>query len=161
MRCTKGFVGALVLVAGLILVAAPEAGAADKGKAKKNAKQVKQAQDNVLVHELRQVYRVVEKADPIYKGHRVKAMHEIKAAIGQLEKEMHRRGLKPHQHKHGINEPKSVSDAEIALGMKQLSGVLSQLNGLPATNHRTKAANHIGTAIKQLKRALAVAKQTK
>jgi len=159
MRYTKGIVGALALVLGLALVTNADA-RPGKGS-KKAARKIKQAQDNVRVAELQVVYRLVEKADPIYKGHRAKGMHQIKAAIGQLQKEMHRRGLKPHHHKHGVNEPKTVSDAEMAEGVKQLTSVLSQLKGLQGTTHRTKAATHVATAIKQLKTGLAVAKQKK
>ena len=158
MRCAKGIVSALALIVGLTLVATVDAGQSGTG-ARKTGKKIKQVQDNVLVAQLQIAYRVVEKADPIYKGHRVKAMKQIKEAIGQLQKEMKRRGLKPVRQKHGIDEPKSVSDADLNEGIKVLKSVQSQLKGLQGTVHRNKAANHIANAIKQLKTALAVTKR--
>ena len=90
--------------------------AADKGKARgktkgKTAKAAVKKQDNILVAELQQAYRVLDKADPIYNGHRGKALREINAAIGNLQKEMNKHGLKQHYIKEGVKLTDKVSHA--------------------------------------------------
>jgi len=157
MRNVTKALCALALLAGAAL-AGDEVTAAQKGN-KKVANVVKKAQDNVLVAELQVAYKVLDKANPVYKGHRAKALHDIKAAIGALEKEMHARGLKPHHHKHGKDEIKEVSHAQVVESAREVGQVLKQLNGLPTTKHRKKAAGHLVKAVKQLDLALKVERE--
>ena len=110
--------------------------------------------DNVLVAELRQAYRILDSARPIYHGHRGKARQEINAAIGQLEKEMHKRGLKAHPLKGGIKEPKSLSNAMVKETARELGIIVQQISAMPSTKFRAKAVQHLGTAIKELELAL-------
>lgn len=144
------------LLAASILAFALPAAAADKGKkGKGKVPEAIKKQDNVLVAELQQAYRVLDKADPIYNGHRGKALHEINAAIGNLQKEMHKHGMKQHHIKDGINLPDKVSHALVYETGLEVGTVLKQLSGLPSSPLRAKAVGHLGTAIKELELALA------
>jgi hypothetical protein len=113
------------------------------------------ATDLSLVSELRQAFRVLDRAEPIYHGHRARAREEINHAIGQLQKEMHKHGLKEHHHGDKVKEPVNVSNAQVAESAREVKDVLAKLTGLPTTPHRAKAAAHLGTAVTELDRALA------
>jgi hypothetical protein len=152
MSMSRYVLAAALLALGLGAVT-DGAGAPPAKRAKGTGKKAKLKQDNVLVGELRHAHKVLKAADPIYHGHRAQALHEINHAIGALEKEMKKRGLKAHD-RHGANVPKNVSDALVAETIADLGTILGQLNSLPATPHRTKAAGHLDTAVKQLGEAL-------
>jgi hypothetical protein len=125
-------------------------GAGAKGH-KNDAK--KKMDDAAVVHELRHAHQVLTAADPIYNGHRGKAMHEVNAAIGELQREMHARGLKDHAH-HNHNVPKNISHAMMATTADALGAVLGHLNGMAKTSHRAKAAGHVKRAISEIHLAL-------
>jgi hypothetical protein len=135
---------------------AQKVGSGKKGSAaasKANARALKARQDNILVAELQHAHKILKSADPIYHGHRGKALHEINHAIGALEKEMHKRGLKDHT-KHNANVPMDISNALVAETIGEVGTILKQLQSMPATAHRTKAVRHLDTAVKQLGEAL-------
>src|SRR5262249_9445353 len=117
MPMTRCVVSALVLGIGLVL--AVNDSAADTKKTPKNtsAKRAtntnKVVQDNALVAELQHIHHVLRAADPVYNGHRGRAMSEVNHAIGALEKEMKARGLKAHD-KHMKNVPRQTSHAMMA-----------------------------------------------
>jgi hypothetical protein len=140
------------LAALMLFVSAVDAAKPDKGKKKK-----KKA-DNVLVAELQHAHKVLKAADPIYKGHRAKALHQINLAIGDLQKEMHKRGLKAHTGRVG-DVPVSVSNADVVEAVKEVATVQKQLAALATTPLRTAASNHLITAVKEMETALAVVKK--
>lgn len=126
----------------------------------KKGKKGKAITDTTLVRELRVVHHTLRRADPIYNGHRGKAMHEVNHAIGQLEKEMHKHGLKAHD-QHIVNEGKTKSDVDLAKAAGELATILKQINGMASTNHRSKAAVHVAEAIKEIELGLAHVKKQK
>jgi hypothetical protein len=134
--------------------------AADKGKKGKNkpANAAAVVQDNVLVADLQAAFAVIDRAEPIYHGHRGKAKHQINEAIELLQKEMHKHGLKAH-HKPSEKETRAESDALIGQGMKAVTTTLTQLNGLPDSKHRSAAKVHLAKAIEELKASLVVSKE--
>jgi hypothetical protein len=158
MRLTRLSVYVLSLAA--VIAAASSSEAADKGKKGKNKadKAAAAVQDNVLVADLRAAYAVIDRADPIYQGHRAKARHEINHAIEQLEKEMKLRGLKAH-HRPSEKETRAESDALIAQGMKAVATTQSQLGNLPTSKRRATAQAHLAKAVEELKSCLAVSKE--
>jgi hypothetical protein len=158
MRLTRLTVCVLSLAA--VIAAASPSEAADKGKKGKNKtdKTVKAVQDNVLVADLRAAYAVIDRADPIYDGHRAKARHEINHAIEQLEKEMKARGLKAH-HRPSEKDGQAESDALITMGMKAVATIQTQLGNLPTSKHRAAAQAHLTKAVAELKSCLAVSQE--
>ena len=155
--------GVLVLACAFVVGDTASVNAADKGgkKGKKGKKKAKKIiQDAELIGELDLIHATMKKADPIYKGHRAKAMHLINKAVGSLEKEMHARGLKD-KTKHKVDESKIESDFDMAAAGKSLGTVLENLNKLKTTKHRTRAANDIKAAIKEVDLALAVVAKDK
>src|SRR5262249_26008456 len=107
MSMSRYVLAAALLALRLVVAVNDGAGARQAKRAKGTGKNAKPKQDNVLVAELRHAHKVLKAADPIYHGHRAQALHEINHAIGSLEKEMKRRGLKAHD-RHGANVPKNV-----------------------------------------------------
>jgi len=150
---------ALTLALAVVLGGAAE-GAAPPKVGKKGVKKAAgaSATDMALVSELRQAFRVLDKADPIYHGHRAKARAEINHAIGQLQKEMHRHGLKEHHHDDKVKEPVNVSNAQVAESARDVKATLAKLTGLPASTHRAKAAAHLTAAVAELDKALVAVK---
>src|SRR4051812_12783877 len=113
----------LSLVA-LVAVCAP-ALAADKAKKGKNkTPAVAVVQDNVLVADLQAAFAIIDKAEPIYHGHRGHAKHQINEAIGQLQKEMQKHGQKAH-HRPSEKETRAESDALMAIGHKAVATTLT------------------------------------
>jgi hypothetical protein len=102
-----------------------------------------------LVAELREVSQLLELADRDYKGHRARAVNEITAAVKAL----------PHvplkRQAQGGNEPQALSDAQLALAIKQLVVIQTQLASTTGPGP-AKAAGHINTAIKELEIALTI-----
>jgi hypothetical protein len=145
-------VGLFVLGAALVVLC-PLSGRAAPGKKKQN---VVKKQDAHLIHELRKTAHLLSKADRDYKGHRAAAVKQIRHAIEQLRKEAHLHGHKiPNGYKGP--EPQPVSDAQLKKAQEQLKTILGDLNSLKATKHREKAAEHITSAIDELKIALTIA----
>ena len=155
MRISRLAVCVLSLAA--VTAAASPTGAADKGKKGKN-KADKAVQDNVLVADLRAAFAVIDRAEPIYHGHRGKAKHQINEAIEHLEKEMHARGLKAH-HRPSEKETRAESDALITLGLEAVAAVQGHLNNLPDSKHRATAKTHLAKAAEELKTCLVVSKE--
>src|SRR5213079_2215006 len=112
---------ACVLALGCALVVADARGA-DKGgkkvkgkkaKGKKKGNTKRKIHDAELIGELNLIHATMKKADPIYKGHRGKAMHLVNKAVGHLSKEMHARGLKDRS-KHVADESLLQSNLDMA-----------------------------------------------
>jgi hypothetical protein len=113
-----------------------------------------------LVAQLRATRALLHQADHDYKGHRVKAMHEITEAIHALH---------PPSAKHkktqpqvavkksgpGGNEPQAVSDAQLRQAITQLQGVQGQL-GSATTGNVAAASAAVTRAIQELKIALSI-----
>jgi len=114
------------------------------------------AQDNHLVAHLSAAYAILKAADPIYNGHRGKAVHEIHAAIGQLEKEM-KAGKQPYI-KHTTDVPRSISHSLVNSSRENLIAISHHLNAMGKTPHRVKANQHVQAAVHQLNLALTFAK---
>jgi hypothetical protein len=131
--------------------------AADKGK-KKKTPAAAVVQDNVLVADLHAAFATIDKADPIYHGHRGHAKHQINEAIAQLQKEMQKHGLKAH-HRPSEKETRADSDALMALGQKAVATTLTALNSLPDSKHRSAAKVHLAKAIEEVKLGLAKSKE--
>jgi hypothetical protein len=117
--------------------------------------------NKTIVTELHAIRALLHQADADYKGHRVKAMHEITAAIHAL--------VPPHKHATGKKpatgsvarpapankEPQAVSDAQLQQAIQQLQAVQSQLAS--ATHGNVAAANAaINRAIAELRTALKI-----
>ena len=115
------------------------------------------AQDHAVVHHLQHIHRVLDKAEPIYGGHRGNAMHQVNRAIGDLESELKQRGLKGHHHKHH-HMPARVSDLEVKAALGELQGTLKGISSLQPTGWRSSSAGHMKNAISELHKALAVSK---
>jgi hypothetical protein len=147
-----------VFVLGIVLVAGQSPVAAQKGQKraqKKAAAAAKKQQDQVLAYSLQQTAHLLTKADRDYKGHRAAAVKHIKHAITHLKKEAHLRGFKVMNDYQG-KEPQPVSDAQLKQAAGNLTTIQKQLNGLPTSMHRGKAAEQIGKAISELNTALTI-----
>jgi hypothetical protein len=148
----------ILSLAALVAVCAPSL-AADKGKKGKNkTPAVAVVQDNVLVADLHAAFAIIDKADPIYHGHRGHAKHQINEAIGHLQKEMQKHGLKAH-HRPSEKETRADSDALMALGQKAVTATLVALNNLPDSKHRSAAKLHLAKAIEEVKLGLVKSKE--
>jgi hypothetical protein len=112
-------------------------------------------EDSHLIHELRHAYRVLDAANPVYHGHRARALSEINHAIGHLDREMHARGRTMHHHEHPPIPP-IVSRADVRASAHQVQRVLLELSGMQKTRHRTSASHHLTSAVHQLGQALHV-----
>jgi len=104
------------------------------------------------VEALHQVRVLLARADHDYKGHRVKAMQHIRAAMHTLQPN--------HRHPHpplpkGGNEPQAVSDAQLRQAIQQLNVIGAQLNGVSRPG-ATKAVSLIRSAINELNIALSI-----
>jgi hypothetical protein len=98
-----------------------------------------QAQTTGNLTTLDDAYATLAHADHDYKGHRVKAMNQIQAAVKEL-------GGKISGHGKG-REPQATSDAQL----KAAQALLEQATGLPA-----KALAHVKKAIAEINVALAI-----
>jgi len=114
------------------------------------------AQDNHLVAHLAAAYAILKAADPIYNGHRGKAVHEIHAAIGHLEAEM-KAGKQPYI-KHTTDVPRVISHSLVNSSRENLIAIHHHLNAMGKTPHRVKAHQHVVAAVDQLNKALVFAK---
>jgi phage-related protein len=99
-----------------------------------------QAQANPNTVLLDDAYATLAHADHDYKGHRAKAMEQIKAGLKEL-------GTDISSHGRG-REPQGTSDAQLRAALDLLQQAKTGLAGKP---HR-----HIDNAIKQLNIALAI-----
>jgi methionine-rich copper-binding protein CopC len=91
---------------------------------------------------LRQAYRAMESADHDYKGHRLKAMHEVQAAAKQLGVEIKGGGKG--------REAQGSSDSQ----MNTARGLLQNVRSNPADEKRDKVLSHVDKAIEQIDLAL-------
>ncbi len=82
-------------------------------------------------------YATLAHADHDYKGHRVDAMKQIKAALGEIGAKVSGKGRG--------REPQGTSDAQLRAAKE----LLQQTSGLPA-----KALKHVNKAISQINVAL-------
>jgi hypothetical protein len=99
-----------------------------------------QAQTSSNVPTLDDAYATLAQADHDYKGHRVKAMKQIEAAVKELGGKISGKG-KGH-------EPQGTSDAQLKAAQAMLQQTTSGLTG--------KALKHVNAAITQITDALAV-----
>jgi hypothetical protein len=104
-----------------------------------------------VVRELRGIKMLLERADRDYKGHRAAAVKDITAAIHALVPRHKGRGKR----QPGDGEPQALSDAQLRASMDQLAKIATQLSTLPG-KRPTKAAVHVGDAVKQLQIALTI-----
>ena len=142
------------MLSGLLLGSAAEAGQGAQGTKAKGP-------HAHAIAELRATRALLLKADHDYKGHRVKAIHDITKAIHALQP-----GVKHHPKQtaksgqgrakgQGNNEPQSVSDAHLRQAIRQLEAVQKHL-GSGQVGHVGQAHADIGRAIHELRRALKV-----
>ncbi len=147
---------AFILLSAVVFLAAPADARPDK---KGKGDRIKQ--DNVLVAELQFTFKVIDNADPIYHGHRRLAREEINAAIGELQKEMKKRGLKQHHLDDGVTLPRSVSHARMLEAADEIRSIQKQIAALPTTAHRTAASKHLVKALKEIDAAIDSVKKKK
>lgn len=126
-----------------------------RGRGNSSNRSHARSEDAHLIHELRHAYGVLDAANPVYHGHRGKALKEINHAIGHLDREMHSRGHTMHHHKHP-DVPANVSHADVRKSTHQVQRVLLELSGMKKTKHRTSAAHHLTNAVHHLGQALHV-----
>lgn len=122
-------------------------------------KALKIARDHIYVGQLRAIYKLLDKGDPIYKGHRDQAMQQINHAIGNLEKEMALHGLKVHHHPHAW-EPEDISHWQVKRAHHALKWVKTSLALHAASPNRKKADGHLHTAITELASAVKVSNES-
>jgi hypothetical protein len=145
----------LFVVGCALVVLCPGRSSAWPGPGKKG-RTAKKLEDIALAYELQKTGHLLTKADRDYQGHRAAAVRQIKHAIADLKKEAHLRGFKVGNGYKGP-EPQPVSDAQLKKAIDRLQTILKQVNNLPATRLRTRAAEHIVKAIDELKIALTIA----
>ena len=91
---------------------------------------------------LREAYRILERGDHDYQGHRLEAMKQIEAAAkilgGNLRGDGHAR------------EPQPLSNSQL----HQAQGLLEQLKPTLAGRKQTRALEHVNAALRQLSTAL-------
>jgi hypothetical protein len=146
-------VGSFV-VAVALLVLGGSAAEAQKG-AKKRAAAAKKLNDVALIVELQKTAFLLSKANRDYKGHRAAAVKHIHHAVRHLKEEAKVRGLKVGSDYTGP-EPQPVSDAQLKQAITNLKATLEKVNNLAVTARRTKAGEHVGNAVGELKLALEV-----
>jgi hypothetical protein len=151
--------GGLVLV-GLFLIGSPVTAQQRVGPAATPTANPKAA----LVAQLRATRALLHQANHDYKGHRVKAMHEITVAIHALQPPAKKHHAKPGAPKpatagskpaSGGHEPQAISDAQLQKSIQQLQTIQSQL-GTIATGNVGVAHTAIGKAIQELQTALKI-----
>lgn len=103
------------------------------------------------VAQLRATSHLLHQADHDYKGHRVKAIHEIHLAIHILHP-VHKKHHAPTVKTAGGNLPQAVSDAHLKQAITQLQGVHAGLNN----NAPAQAIAAIRAAVSQLNTALSI-----
>jgi len=84
-------------------------------------------------------YATLAQADHDYKGHRVKAMKQIEAALGEIGAKVSGKGKR--------HEPQGTSDAQL----RAARDMLQQATGLSG-----KAARHVNRAITEINVALSI-----
>jgi hypothetical protein len=100
-----------------------------------------QAQSSGAISLLGNAYTTLSQADHDYKGHRAKAMQEIKQAMHELGGKINKGDGKGH-------EPQATSNAQLRAAKGMLQQALPSLSGKPL--------NHINAAIRQIDEALAI-----
>lgn len=140
------------LAVALAVVALEPAAAAPKNK-KANLKN--QAPDVAIITQLEDVHKLLSVANPRYAGHRVKAMAAIRKAIDALE---HDKGKgTDHKLSRGddkADETKTLSDTQVRAAGATLQTLHGQVTALPGKHYRTRAATHLGDAIREVNLAL-------
>ena len=89
---------------------------------------------------LQEAYALLKVADHDYKGHRVKAMKQIEAALGELGGKISSQGRN--------HEPQGTSDAQLRAAQGLLEQARAGLSG--------KALKHVQAAISQISIALSI-----
>jgi hypothetical protein len=93
---------------------------------------------------LTSAYLILATGDRDYKGHRVKAMHQVEAAAKLL-------GMDVRSHAKGY-KPQALSDARL----REARGLLEKVLGASEVKAQSRISKHISAAIKQINDALAV-----
>ncbi|HTY88952.1 MAG TPA: hypothetical protein VMB80_16010 [Candidatus Acidoferrum sp.] len=93
---------------------------------------------------LRQAYTILATGDHDYKGHRVRAMHQVEAAASLLGVNI-KGDLKDKQ-------PQPLSDAKL----REASGLLQSVLGASEVKNQKRVTKHINAAIEQINIALSI-----
>jgi hypothetical protein len=93
---------------------------------------------------LRRAYLILATGDRDYKGHRVKAMHQIEAAAKLLDMDIHG-DAKGH-------EPQVLSDDKL----REVRGMLEEVLGAAEVKGQPRISKHISEAISQINEALTI-----
>jgi hypothetical protein len=96
-----------------------------------------QANSSALLND---AYATLAQAKHDYKGHRVRAMKQIEAALGEIGGKISSKGRK--------HEPQGTSDAQLRAAQGLLQQASAGLSG--------KALKHVQAAIKQISMALSI-----
>jgi hypothetical protein len=138
---------AFALVAAFVLALA--SGDVSAQQKKKGGTKGKAKMDNkVLVAELGHAWSLLKISEPIYYGHRARALKHIRKAIDALDDK-----AKP-QLKGNPKVPPVVSQALVVETVKELDVILKQMQALGAGPRRKKAAVHMAEAVKEMDLAL-------
>jgi hypothetical protein len=93
---------------------------------------------------LRQAYLILETGDHDYKGHRVKAMHQIEAAASLLGMNLHGDAKD--------KQSQSLSDAKL----REARGLLENVLNSSEVKNEKHVSKHINEAIEQINTALSI-----
>lgn len=164
MKLARRLVSIVLLSVSLVLVGGMGAtGAAEpkKPKPKQPAQPAKPkppaakpaVDDKTLIQELRHAHAVLTAANPIYAGHRGRALKHINDAIDQLQKEIHARGQED-KTAHVRDVPQNVSNALLVQTAHALETVQQQLANPKGTPPRKQAASLVAKAHSEIVLAL-------
>jgi hypothetical protein len=145
-RPCRGALGAALLFAGL-LAAAPTA------HAQKLPKRVLNQQ---VVVKLKEANDLLRMANHDYKGHRIKAIHEVRHAVVAL---VGKKNAGPHvpPPPGAGKEDQTVSDRQLRDARVLIMQAITTLEGAPVTTARTRALGHLRMAVQELNVALKIA----
>lgn len=144
----------LALVAAVALASAE---AAPKKKGKNKSPNKNEPVDQAMIGQLRDMHKLLARANPRYAGHRANAMEAVRKAIDALENDKGK-GLDGKLGKGDgkADESKVLSDTQVRAAGIALGGMVNQLKALPARPYRTRAAGHLSEAMRELDLALKV-----
>ncbi len=125
-----------------------------KGKAK--TKTALALQDAALAKQLHDANGLIATAKHDYEGHRAAALHQVHKAVHLLHKNGHRIHTAAPVVADPTAEDQATSDAQLKTALTSIAAVQTALANLPASQHRTKAAEHLAVALVELQTALKI-----